>query len=125
MIVSSHGGGNGSWRGRCEGPAFAQQCPDHVDGVARDGEQGLGVDHPFAALFVVEGAAGSAGPHARQRGSVEHPSQHAVIAFRAARLAGHAAGFLRHGHGLGVGGQASRTPSPWASRASSPIRELP
>jgi hypothetical protein len=53
MIVSS-GLGSGLWRGRCEGPAVAQQCPQDVDQAPGQREQGLGVDESFAAFLVVD-----------------------------------------------------------------------
>ena len=77
MIVSSRRG-RWLWRGGCEGPAVAQQGPEHVDQASGQGEQGLAVDESFASFAVVEDAGRAAGLDAGQGSHVEHAAQSAV-----------------------------------------------
>ena len=102
MIVSS-GRGDRWWRGRCEGSTVAQQRPQHVDQAAGQGEQGLGMDQPLAALALVEDTRGAVGSDAGQRGHVEHPPQPAVVALGAAQVAGNTAGVSGDGDQAGYG----------------------
>lgn len=64
------------------------------------------MDESFRAFAIVKAARGSVGAKAGQRGQVEHPSQSAVVTFRATQVTGDSTGILWHRHQSRVGGQA-------------------
>ena len=64
------------------------------------------MDESFRAFAIVKAARGSVGAKAGQRGQVEHPSQSAVVTFRATQVTGDSAGILWHRDQSRIGGQA-------------------
>src|SRR5215475_8823073 len=96
---------SGSGRRGGVGPVVAQECPQHVDAAAGQGQDGLGVFFPFGAFAVVEGAGVGRAADADQRGGVEDAVEHAVVAARPVQVAGAAAGVAGGGGQAGVAGE--------------------
>ena len=92
-------------RDQREAAAVAQQCPEHVDPPAGQGDQGLGVALSLGAFAVVEGSRQRAGVQARQRRQVEHPQQISAVAARSVQVAAAPARVVRDWCHAGIGGQ--------------------